>query len=79
MEQKERVNGILGDLKAREEVMAGIYDNSELYTIFSEMNKDFQERFLEFCMGNRGVMMTYDPFLNIFLIQKCIRRDYQIS
>ena len=62
MEQKERANGILGDLKTREEVMAGIYDNSELYTIFSEMNKDFQERFLEFCMGNRGVMMTYDPF-----------------
>lgn len=42
--------------------MAEIYDNSELYTIFSEMNKDFQERFLEFCMGSRGVMMTYDPF-----------------
>ena len=54
--------GVLGGLETREEVMRRIRNSLEVYTAFLDLRKDFQERFVQFCMGMRGVMMTYDPF-----------------
>lgn len=51
-----------GNLKTREKVMEELRENSEAYSIYLDMNRDFQEKFIQFCMGVRGVQMTYDPF-----------------
>lgn len=58
---------VLGNLKTREEVLQEIRENQEVYAIFQDMRLEFQNQFVEFCMGVRGVKMTYDPFfLHIF-------------
>ena len=62
MEKTTGEKGVLGNLKTREQVMYEIRNNQEVYTKFLDLNKEFQERFVQFCMGVRGVMMTYDSF-----------------
>lgn len=54
--------GVFGDLKTREQVMHEIRNNHIVYAEFLDLNEDFQEHFVQFCMGIRGVMMTYDSF-----------------
>ncbi len=54
--------GALGKPKTREEVMEDIRRDPMAYSAFLNFNADFKERFIEFCMGVRGVQMTYDPF-----------------
>ena len=54
--------GVFGDLKTREQVMHEIRNNHTVYSEFLDLNEDFQEHFVQFCMGIRGVMMTYDSF-----------------
>ncbi len=53
---------ILGDVKSRAEVMEEIKGNPAVYREYLNLSGDFRERFTEFCMGVRGVQMTYDPF-----------------
>ena len=67
MRQTGKDGRILGDVKTREEVMREIRANQKVYSEFLNLNKDFQERFIEFCMGIRGVMMTYDSFFQRIL------------
>ena len=67
MRQTGKDGRILGDVKTREEVMREIRANQKVYSEFLNLNKDFQKRFVEFCMGIRGVMMTYDSFFQCIL------------
>lgn len=53
--------------REREEILAEIDSDPLTSDTFYSLNKDYREAFLSFCMGNRGLKITYDPFLkNIF-------------
>lgn len=56
------VSNVLGKEKSREEVLQEIKSNIAVYPIFLDLKRDYQEQFIEFCMGIRGVKMTYDNF-----------------
>lgn len=58
----QELSNVLGNPKTREEVLHEIWDNEKVYPAFRELNKIFQEEYIEFCMGVRGVKMTYDAF-----------------
>ena len=62
MSKKVNLTEILGEEKSREEVMQEICNNSEVYLTFLNMPEVFREQFLQFCMGVRGMKMTYDTF-----------------
>ena len=53
---------VLNNVRLREDVLSGI--NSDAYTkmLFQSMSPQEQEAPLGFCMGNRGLKITYDPF-----------------
>lgn len=53
---------VLNNVRLREDVLSGI--NSDAYTkmLFQSMSPQEQEALLGFCMGNRGLKITYDPF-----------------
>lgn len=53
---------VLGDLKTREEVLEEIRANARMYSDFLNLNQEFQKQFVVFCMGVRGVNLTYDSF-----------------
>ena len=53
---------IFGDEKSREEVMQEIRKNPIVYSKFLDLKQVFQEQFVQFCMGVRGMKMTYDTF-----------------
>lgn len=53
---------ILGTAKTRECVLQEIRRNIAVYPTFLDLKEEFQEQFIEFCMGVRGVKMTYDSF-----------------
>lgn len=51
----------------REEVLSQIASDPFTADAFFSLNREQQEAFLSFCMGNRGLRITYDPFFkNIF-------------
>lgn len=62
VEEKLRLREIFPDRKSREEVLWNIERNPIVYSRYLDLNEDFQEKFVQFCMGVRGVQMTYDPF-----------------
>ena len=53
---------ILGDPMTRAEVLKQIAKDKETYEKFQELTEELQEEIIAFCMGNRGLKMTYDPF-----------------
>ena len=53
---------ILGETKTRAEVMEQIAKDEETYERFQELTEELQEEMIAFCMGSRGLKMTYDPF-----------------
>ena len=60
--QEKRHPGIFDDVRTRSGVLKEIYGNPVTHDAFLRLDEEFQERFVEFCMGVRGVKMTYDPF-----------------
>ena len=44
------------------EVMEDIYKDSETLNAFRRLSPKEQEALIEFCMGNRGLKVSYDPF-----------------
>ena len=60
--QKKRHLGIFDEVRTRDEVLKEIHGNPVTRNAFFNLSKEFQERFVEFCMGVRGVKMTYNPF-----------------
>ena len=62
MNKKITMSEIFGEKKTREEVMREIEKNRVVYPLFLEMKESFREQYIQFCMGVRGVKMTYDSF-----------------
>jgi len=61
-EVKSRYEEVFGPRLEREEVLKQIESDRETYVQFMDLSKEFREELLEFCMGVRGIKMTYDPF-----------------
>jgi len=53
---------VMGAVKTRERVLEEIRWNPGTYSKFKKLDEEFQEKLIEFCMGIRGVKMTYDSF-----------------
>ena len=53
---------ILGNPKARKEVLAEIEQEEQSFQFFHALSATLQEELIAFCMGNRGLKITYDPF-----------------
>ncbi len=62
MDKMNNLPAVMGVVKTREEVLKEIKYNPETYSKFKKLDKEFQEKIIEFCMGVRGVKMTYDSF-----------------
>ncbi len=58
---------ILGEPRLKPKVIRQIQSDAATNAAFLALPRQAQEAFLEFCMGNRGLKITYDPFfLHIF-------------
>ena len=55
---------VLGQPRLRQEVLQQIYSDSAALFQFKQLAPSEQEALLEFCMGNRNLKVTYDPFFN---------------
>ena len=53
---------LLTELRTRDEALAEIKADLNLYKEYYKWPEKFRNEFLEFMMGVRGVKMTYDPF-----------------
>ena len=53
---------VLGEPRLRENVLNQLYQDASAYADFQKLLPQDQEAFLEFCMGNRGLKITFDPF-----------------
>lgn len=53
---------VLGDPRLRADVLLQIQNDPGTYAIFQSFASQEQEAFLGFCMGERGLKVTYDPF-----------------
>lgn len=49
-------------IREREELLAEIKGERELYAVYEEWNSVQREEFLDFCTGVRGVKILYDSF-----------------
>lgn len=79
MDKVNNLPAVMGAVKTRERVLEEIRCNPGTYSKFKKLDEEFQEKLIEFCMGARGVKMTYDSFLSIFLMWKSILRGLGIS
>ncbi len=52
----------LGDPRTRAEVLQEISEDSETQRKFLALPEEMKEALIAFCMGNRGLKITYDPF-----------------
>lgn len=52
----------LKDVRAWEKVMEQIRSDTYTYSLFMKMPSEAQRRLVEFCMGNRNLKITYEPF-----------------
>ena len=48
--------------RLREEIPDQIRRDDETAAAYLKLSTDAQEAFLDFCMGNRGLKITFDPF-----------------
>ncbi len=53
---------ILGEPRLREEILKQIYADPQAHLMFEHLTVQEQQVLLEFCMGNRSLKITYDPF-----------------
>lgn len=58
----EELPAALQDHRLREEVLEELKKDREAYLDFMLLPAQAQETYLEFCMGNRGLKITLDPF-----------------
>ena len=47
---------------SREEILRLIREKPEQRRIYENLSTEFQQKFLEFCLGMKGLPLTYDPF-----------------
>ena len=65
---------ILGEPKTRKEVMAEIERDERVCKHFKALPEVLQEEMIRFCMGNRGLKITYDPFFK-FIFNPSLRPE----
>lgn len=53
---------ILGEPRTRAEVLKQIENDREANEKFQGLTEELKEELIAFCMGNRGLKVTYDPF-----------------
>lgn len=61
-ERQQSIPGVFENMKSRDEVLKEIQSIPAVHNEFLKLNENFKEQFIQFCMGVRGVQMTYDPF-----------------
>ena len=66
---------VLGEPRLRDDVLNQLQQDTIAYTSFQTLSQQSQEELLEFCMGNRGLKITFDPFLSTFSILIYILSD----
>ena len=57
----ERFPDVFGPRSTREEVLAELKTDETLFTLFDKLSWELKEEFVSFCMGVRGMRITYDP------------------
>ena len=57
----ERFPDVFGPRSTREEVLAEIKTGEALFNLFDKLSWELKEEFVSFCMGVRGMHITYDP------------------
>lgn len=60
--KKLNYRSILGESKTRADVLKEIEKDIETYEKFQKLTANLQEELIAFCMGNRGLKVTYDTF-----------------
>ena len=56
------LSDIFGGPKTRKEVLAEIQEDQQASQFFENLTEVLKEELIAFCMGNRGLKITYDPF-----------------
>lgn len=86
----EQSRRVFGYQETREEVMVRVRENQEIYGAFCRLTSQLQEEFISFCMGVRGLNVTYDKvFKSVFdpvryperledFLKRCLKRDLKI-
>ena len=66
--------------RLHEEVLKDIRSDPETEKAFQELDPEYQEALIQFCMGNRGINILYDPFFKkIFRKEKIERLEGFLS
>ena len=60
--------------RLKEEVEADIRKNPESWQIFQSLEPEHREMLVEFCMGNRGLNVLYDPFFKYLMTNERLER-----
>ena len=58
----ESSSDIIGSTRLRQEVFEQIREDPDAYAHYCRLSEDERNALIEFCMGNRGLQITYDPF-----------------
>ncbi|MBQ7776936.1 MAG: PD-(D/E)XK nuclease family transposase [Lachnospiraceae bacterium] len=54
----------LQEPRLRAEILTQINNDPQALFLFQQLDSNAQEALIEFCMGNRGLQITYDPFFH---------------
>ena len=58
----QEIPTILGQKRERKEVLQMLKQDPVIYTRFLNLTDELQEDFVAFCMGSKGLKITWDPF-----------------
>ena len=65
----EKLPAALQCRRLREDVMKDIEEEPEVLKVFRKMKPEHQEALVQFCMGNRGLNVLYDPFFKKLFLE----------
>ncbi len=60
--QLHTLSDVLGPIKLREDVLADLRQNQDLFTTFHNFSSENQEKLLRFLCGEKSLEILYDPF-----------------
>ena len=69
MIEREKLPAALQCRRLREDVMKDIGEEPEVLKAFRKMKPEHQEALVQFCMGNRGLNVLYDPFFKKLFLE----------
>lgn len=65
---------ILQSSRLKEEVLADIHNDADTLSLYQSLSTIAKQQFLDFCIGNRGLQITYDPFFKKIFNQDRLER-----